>query len=99
MGEHEIEEMWRRQHPKEAKIQFKVTVANPAEDSITGDKPPAWGHSQKGGFELASNFLKERVLGGFPTKNPLVIQIEEKQGKKRSWYITLEIKKGKWKGK
>jgi hypothetical protein len=99
MGEHEIEEMWRKQHSKEAKIQFKVTVASPAEDNITGDKPLAWGHSQKDGFELANNFLKERVLSGFPTKNPLVIQIEEKQGKKRSWYITLEIKKGKWKGK
>lgn len=96
MGEHEIEEMWRKQHSKESKIQFKVTVANPAEDIITGDRPFAWGHSQKDGFELANNFLKERVLSGLPTKKPLVIEIEEKQGKKRSWHITLEIKKGKW---
>jgi hypothetical protein len=99
MGEHEIEEMWRKQHSSEAKLQFKVTVVNPAENIITGDKPYVWGHSQKAGFELANNFLKERVVGGLPTKKPLVIEIEEKQGKKRSWHITLEIKTGKWKGK
>jgi hypothetical protein len=33
-----------------------------------------------------------------PTKEPLVIEIEEEQGKKRTWHITLEIKRGKWKG-
>lgn len=99
MDEHEIEEMWRKQHAKDAKTQFKVTVVNPAERIITGDKPSVSGHSQKEGFELANKFLKERVLSGLPTKRPLVIEIEEKQGKKRSWHVTLEIKEGKWTGK
>jgi hypothetical protein len=99
MDEHEIEERWRKEHPKESKNQFKVRVVNPSEDIITGEKPHVWGHSQKDGFELAIKFLNERVLSGLPTKDPLVIEITEKQGKKRCWHITLEIKEGKWKGK
>jgi hypothetical protein len=58
-----------------------------------------WGNSLNDGFQLANNILKGKVLSGLPTKKPLVIEIEEKQGKKRSWHITLEIRRGKWKGK
>ena len=99
MGEHDIEEMWRKQHgmSKESRNHFSVTVVNPAENIITGSTPYVLGHSLNDGFQLANNFLKERVLSGLPTKKPLVIEIEEKQGKKRSWHIILEIKKGKWK--
>ena len=101
MGEHDIEEMWRKQHgiSKESKSQFRVTVVNPAKKVITGDTPHVWGHSLNDGFELANNILKEKVLSGLPTKKPLVVEVGEKQGKKRCWHITLEIKKGKWKGK
>jgi len=100
MGEHEIEEMWRKQHgiSKGSKNQFRVTIVNPAEKIITGDTPYVWGNSLNDGFQLANNLLKDKVLSGLPTKKPLVIEIEEKQGKKRSWHITLEIKRGKWKG-
>ena len=101
MGEHEIEEMWRKQHgiSKGSKNQFRVTIVNPAEKIITGDTPYVWGNSLNDGFQLANNILKGKVLSGLPTKKPLVIEIEEKQGKKRSWHITLEIKRGKWKRK
>jgi hypothetical protein len=101
MGEHDIEEMWRKQHgmSKESKYQFSVTLVNPAENIITGSTQHLSGHSLNDGFQLANNYLKERVLSGSPTKEPLVIEIEEKQGKKRSWHIILEIKKGKWKRK
>jgi hypothetical protein len=99
MGEHEIEEMWRKQHgmSKGSKNQFSVTVVNPSENNITGSTPSVLGHSLNDGFLLANNLLRDKVLSGLPTKKPLVIEIEEKQGKKRSWHIILEIKNGKWK--
>ena len=99
MDEHEIEELWRKQHAKDAKNQFRVTVVHPAEGSITGDKQFAWGHTLSDAFEVANQYMKERMLSALPTGNPMVIEIEEKQGKKRIWHLTLEIKKGKWKRK
>jgi hypothetical protein len=101
MGEHDIEETWRKQHgmSKESQKQFSVTLVNPTENIITGSTRHVMGHSLNDGFQLANNYLKERVLSGLPTKKPLVIEIEEKQGNRRRWHIILEIKKGKWKGK
>ncbi len=100
MGEREIEETWRKQHgvSKGSKNQFSVTVVNPAENTITGRRPKVAGHSLNDGFQLANNYLTDKVLSGLPTKKPLVIEIEEKQGKNRSWHIILEIKNGKWQG-
>jgi hypothetical protein len=100
MGEHEIEEMWRKQHgmSKGSKNQFRVTIVNPAESNLTGRIPNVVGHSLNDGFQLANNHITDKVLRGLPTKEPLVIEIEEEQGKKRTWHITLEIKRGKWKG-